>query len=170
MPGSSRPKFWTWWLYCHLMTYKWLHMSKRTRTLHKHFQPPLSASYQPDATDTTCLTTPPARRTKHLSRQPLVPILQKPFLDFILWCFQMEKRGRSRCFSFFGEKLVPVFKKMPVPQTHSIHPASTLAYKLHMESQPTEQEKSTTTWHCNWIHKTHFKSYKRALLIGHCRG
>lgn len=40
-----------------------------------------------------------------------------------------------------GESPASIFKKMPVPQTSSIHPASILAYKLHTESQSTEQEK-----------------------------
>lgn len=44
-------------------------------------------------------------------------------------------------FSLFGKNPASVSKNMPVPQTPSIHPASMLACKLHMESQSTEQEK-----------------------------
>lgn len=112
-----------------------------------------------------------SKENKASERTTFGPHSPEAFIGFyITMLLNGEERERQKTFSLFREKPVSVFRKTPVPHNSFNSPAAMLAYKLHMERQPTEQEKSTITWHCNRIHKTHLKGYKRALLIGHCRG
>lgn len=72
------------------------------------------------------------------------PPPQETFLGLcIVWLSNGREREREiqKMFSFFRANLYLFLKWFKCPQTTSIHPASLLAYALHIARQPTEQEK-----------------------------
>lgn len=145
MPGSSRPKFRTWWLYCHLMTYQVLHMSKRPRTLQKHlFSSPLC--------QLPASPTPPTQPTsRHLQQgEQGIPAdsLWSPhppeaFLGFYIVMFlNGEERKRQEMFSFFGEKPVSVLKRNQCRRLLQFTQLQCLPISFTQEDSPLSRKKA----------------------------
>lgn len=169
MPGSSPHQFWAWWPYWHLTTYKGLHVSKTTKVLHTHLLSNLLCQLSASPSPPTQPAPWYVQQKQYLGRQLLVPTSQKPFLNFIL-CFPVEKRRVRRYFPSLGKILHLFLKGCQCPKLLQFTQLQCLPISFTWKVSLLSRRNSITTWHCSWIHKTHFKGFKRALLKGHYRG